>query len=48
MDKLKTTYLAPSVSIEMLSPSMYILAASPTASDSLSDFGEVTPDWTID
>lgn len=48
MDNSKIPYLSPRVTFVMLSSTRHILATSTTANDSLSDFGETTPTWTID
>ena len=47
MDNSKTTYLSPRIACVMLS-AQRVIAASSKANDSLSDFDETTPSWTID
>lgn len=47
MDNLKNPYLSPCITRMMLF-SLSVIAASSTADDSLSDFDENNPTWTID
>lgn len=47
MDNLKNPYLSPRITCVMLS-AQRVIAASSTANDSLSDFDETKPTWTID
>lgn len=47
MDNLKNPYLSPRIKCVMFS-TQRVIATSPVANDSLSDFDETTPSWTID
>lgn len=47
MDNLKNPYLSPCIT-RMMFFSLSVIAASSTADDSLSDFDENKPTWTID